>query len=156
MKRACQRQTAVLLTPAVRIIAAVPSLSAVANTIRARQTCFCALLRLSTIARSRGNPTKDSYVGFNPLVYRSRQESCRGVKRHRPGAPCSSGKSAKAVQPCLKKYFAFQTGRLNPIRRLVLSREEGRIAIVTDAGGDAVDAAASGAKRQSQGRSHDL
>ena len=40
MNRACQRQTAVLLTPAVRIIAAVPSPSAVASAIRARQTCF--------------------------------------------------------------------------------------------------------------------
>jgi hypothetical protein len=36
MNRACQRQTAVLLTPAVRMIAAVPSQSAVASTIRAR------------------------------------------------------------------------------------------------------------------------
>ena len=50
MNRACQRQTAVLLTPAVRMIAAVPSPSAVASTIRARQTCFCRLLRSSTIA----------------------------------------------------------------------------------------------------------
>ena len=40
MNRACQRQTAVLLTPAVRMIAAVPSPSAVASTIRARQEYF--------------------------------------------------------------------------------------------------------------------
>jgi hypothetical protein len=99
MKRACQRQTAVLLTPAVRTIAAVPSLSAVANTIRARQTCFCALLRLSTIARGRGNPTKDSYVGFNPLVYRSRQENCRGVKRHWPALRARRANQQKLSSP---------------------------------------------------------
>ena len=50
MNRACQRQTAVLLTPAVRMIAAVPNPSAVPSTIRARHTCFCRLLRSSTIA----------------------------------------------------------------------------------------------------------
>ena len=50
MNRSCQRQTAVLLTPAVRMIVAVPSPSAVASTIRARQTCFWGLLRSSTIA----------------------------------------------------------------------------------------------------------
>jgi hypothetical protein len=50
MNRACQRQTAVLLTPAaVRMISTMPTPSAVASTIRARQTCFCRLLRLSTI-----------------------------------------------------------------------------------------------------------
>jgi hypothetical protein len=35
--------------PAVRMIVVVPSPSAVASTIRARQTCFCGLLRSSTI-----------------------------------------------------------------------------------------------------------
>ena len=50
MNRSCQRQTAVLLTPTVRMIVAVPSPSAVASTIRARQTCFWGLLRSSTIA----------------------------------------------------------------------------------------------------------
>jgi hypothetical protein len=39
-----------LLTPAaVRMISTMPTPSAVASTIRARQTCFCRLLRLSTI-----------------------------------------------------------------------------------------------------------
>jgi hypothetical protein len=40
MKRSCQRQTAVLLTPAVRMISTVPAPSALSSTIRARQTCF--------------------------------------------------------------------------------------------------------------------
>src|SRR3984893_5059047 len=53
MNRACQRQTAVLLTRAVRMISTVPTPSAVASTIRALQTCFCRLLRSSTIDRSR-------------------------------------------------------------------------------------------------------
>ena len=47
------QNTAVLLTPAVRMISTVPRPSAVASTIWARQTCFCELLRSSTIARRR-------------------------------------------------------------------------------------------------------
>ena len=45
-----KRQTAVLATPAWRMISPVPTPSAVSSTIRARQTCFCGLLRSSTIA----------------------------------------------------------------------------------------------------------
>ena len=52
MKRSCQRQTAVLLTPVWRMISAVPQPSAVSNTIWARQTCFCGLFRSATIASS--------------------------------------------------------------------------------------------------------
>src|SRR5512133_117470 len=48
-----QRQTTDLLLPVCRMIAAVPSPSAVKSTIRARQTCFCGLFRLATIAASR-------------------------------------------------------------------------------------------------------
>src|SRR5215210_7389426 len=40
-KRSCQRQTAVLLLAVRRMIAAVPSPSAVVSTIAARQTRFC-------------------------------------------------------------------------------------------------------------------
>jgi len=39
-KRSCQRQTAVLLLPVRPLMAFVPSPSAVARTIAARQTCF--------------------------------------------------------------------------------------------------------------------
>ena len=53
MNRSCQRQTTDLLLPVCRMIAAVPSPSAVKSTIRARQTCFCGLFRLATIAASR-------------------------------------------------------------------------------------------------------
>ena len=47
------------------------------------------------------------------------------------------------VQSRLKKYFAFAVGQINASNPAILSREEGRIAIVTNAGWDAVDAAAS-------------
>jgi len=53
MNRSCHRQTAVLATPAWRMISVVPEPSAVSSTILARQTCFWGLLRSSTIARSR-------------------------------------------------------------------------------------------------------
>ena len=52
MKRSCQRQTAVLLTPVWRMISAVPQPSAVSNTIWARQTCFCGMFRSARIASS--------------------------------------------------------------------------------------------------------
>ncbi len=45
MKRSCQRQTTVLPLPTARMIAMVPAPSPVSSTIRARQTCFCGLLR---------------------------------------------------------------------------------------------------------------
>ena len=53
MKRSCQRHTLGFDTPARRITAAVPQPSAVARMIRARQTCFCGLLRSATVASSR-------------------------------------------------------------------------------------------------------
>src|SRR5262245_39796904 len=53
MKRSCQRHTTDLLLPVRRMISAVPKPSAVSKTIRARQTWFCGLFRLATIAASR-------------------------------------------------------------------------------------------------------
>src|SRR5215470_7041430 len=53
MKRSCQRQTTVLPLPTARVMAVVPAPSAVRTMIRARQTCFCALLRLRMIVSSR-------------------------------------------------------------------------------------------------------
>jgi hypothetical protein len=44
--RSCQRQTQVLDLPVSRMIAFVPTPSALNSTIRARQTCFCGALRL--------------------------------------------------------------------------------------------------------------
>jgi hypothetical protein len=58
MKRSCQRQTTVLSLPTARVSAVVPTPSADRTMIRARQTCFCALLRSRMIdckrARSAG------------------------------------------------------------------------------------------------------
>src|SRR4029077_8291096 len=52
MKRSCQRQTTVLPLPTARVMAVVPAPSAVRTMIRARHTCFCALLRLRMIVSS--------------------------------------------------------------------------------------------------------
>src|SRR4029078_9467481 len=52
----------------------------------------------------------------------------------------------KSVQPVCEKYFAFAVGQINSRNSAVRSRQEGRFAIVTNAGKDAVDAAASGAQ----------
>jgi hypothetical protein len=90
INRSCQRHTVTLLMPVRRIISLVPTPSAVSSTIRARQTCFCGLFRLATIASKRpraaaptatvipsrmlappfGRATihdQDSYVRFHPL-----------------------------------------------------------------------------------------
>lgn len=58
MNRSCQRQTTDLLLPVWRMIADVPSPSAVNSTIRARQTCFCGLFQLPMIAASAGKSPK--------------------------------------------------------------------------------------------------
>ena len=62
-KRSCQRQTQVLDLAVRRMISAVPTPSALSNTISARQTCFCGLLRslISAVkpARSIGETKKD-------------------------------------------------------------------------------------------------
>jgi hypothetical protein len=55
-----------------------------------------------------------------------------------------------AVQPRFEKYSAFAVGQIISTN-LPVSSPEGRLAIVTDAGRDAVDAAASSAQSWSQG-----
>jgi hypothetical protein len=49
-----------------------------------------------------------------------------------------------AVQSCLQKDFRSRLTQIKSITRAVSSPREGRIAIVTNAGRDAVDAAALG------------
>ena len=51
------------------------------------------------------------------------------------------------VQPCQQKYFASPVGQIISTNSRHPTPLQGRIAIVTDAGWDAVDAAASGAQR---------
>jgi hypothetical protein len=55
----------------------------------------------------------------------------------------ASGKSKKSVNPHLENIPLVTSGKSALPARPVLSRQEGRIAIVTNAGGDAVDATAS-------------
>src|SRR5262249_16899400 len=83
----CKRHTRGLEPPAGRMIPAVPHPPAVARMIRARQTCFCGLLRSATTAANRsrsaaltsmlipsrirhhstGSATLESYVCVRPL-----------------------------------------------------------------------------------------
>jgi hypothetical protein len=51
-----------------------------------------------------------------------------------------SGKSPNPVKPLNQKYSAFQKHQISCIFSAVPSRQEGRIAIVTDAGRDVMDA----------------
>ena len=51
--------------------------------------------------------------------------------------------ATKTCPALLEKYFALAVGQISATTRPILSRKEGRIAIVTNAGRDAVDAAAS-------------
>src|SRR5262249_55070460 len=67
MKRSCQRQTTVLPLPTAREMALVPAPSAVRTMIRARQTCFCGLLRLPMIVSSR---TRSSAVTMMEIPLR--------------------------------------------------------------------------------------
>ena len=57
-----------------------------------------------------------------------------------------------AVKPHLKKYSVFQNTQISPISIPIPSHSEGRLAIVTDAGRDAVDAAQHADERAASGR----
>jgi hypothetical protein len=55
------------------------------------------------------------------------------------------------VQPSLQKYTSSRRPQISPTTPPVPARQEGRIAIVTDVGRNAVDAAAPAALKRSQG-----
>ena len=59
-KRSCQRQTTDLDTLAMRMIAWVPSPSALSSTMRARQTCFCGVFPSATRAASQSRSEAES------------------------------------------------------------------------------------------------
>jgi hypothetical protein len=59
--------------------------------------------------------------------------------------------SRNRVKPKNQKYFAFAVRQIKTTSIAILSREEGRIAIVTDVGQGAVDAAVPARMRGSQG-----
>jgi hypothetical protein len=69
---------------------------------------------------------------------------CRSTGQ--PGGQISEQSGRLIVQPHLQKYFASRLTQIK-FRTLAVSPTEGRIAIVTDAGWDAVDAG--GAKDES-------
>ena len=78
IKRSCQRQTTDLLLPVRRMISAVPRPSAVSRIIRTRQTCFCGLFQLATIAASR---KRSSPLTFTTIPLRMPQTRTRANHR---------------------------------------------------------------------------
>src|ERR1700675_824820 len=64
---------------------------------------------------------------------------------------CPTGKSKKPVQPSTQKYSAFAVGQISGLSPRV-SPTEGRVAIVTNARWDAVDAKAATDERGRCGR----
>ena len=83
--RSCQRQTQVLDLPVSRMIAFVPTPSALSNTIRARQTCFCGALRSLTRARSRSRSAVVTEIEMPVRIPKTRtpqvrRESLSGFK----------------------------------------------------------------------------
>ena len=72
MNRSCQRQTQGLLLPVRRMISAVPRPSPVSRMIRARQTCFCGLLRSATTASRR---VRSAELTFTWIPFRIPRDS---------------------------------------------------------------------------------
>src|SRR5665213_542522 len=68
MKRACQRQIVGLPLPVCRWIAIVPTPAALSRTIRARQTCFCALFPDPITASSRSRSPGPSRTSTPALI----------------------------------------------------------------------------------------
>ena len=77
LKRSCQRHTTDLLLPVCRMISAVPKPSAVSRTIRARQTCFCGLFRLATIAVSRRRSAALTFTTIPVRILKTRIAASR-------------------------------------------------------------------------------
>ncbi len=77
MNRSCQRQTHGLDTPTRRMIAFVPSPSAVARMIFARQTHFCGLFRSAATASKRARSARTTLHGRRGGGTRCRVCLCR-------------------------------------------------------------------------------
>ena len=75
MKRSCQRQTQVLDLPVCRMIAFVPTPSAVNSTISARQTCFCGALRSWMRALSRPRSADETVSDLPARIAQTRTPS---------------------------------------------------------------------------------
>ena len=78
MKRSCQRHTTVLSLPMAWVMALVPLPSAVSRTIRARQTCFCGLLRSPTIASNRTRSAEVTVMDIPLRIAQARAKPRRG------------------------------------------------------------------------------
>ena len=124
MKRSCQRHTAVLLTPAARMISTVLRPSALASTARARRASVgccghrrspagacdrqgldgrrhrCASRRIAR-PQSQGNPAGDSYVSIKPLA--------------KPSEPRGSGYSDDGVRVFELSLAPFLFGGRRPL-----------------------------------------
>src|SRR5450631_2544574 len=72
----------------------------------------------------------------------------RGLSRPHdlPDGQINASGGGLPVQPLLQKYFCFPEPQIKSISPAIPSHTEGRLMIVTAAGRDAVDAAASGAR----------
>ena len=108
IKRSCQRHTTVLPLPTARMTALVPWPSAVSRTIRARQTCFCGLLRCRIIdckrARSAGVtsmaiPLRISHNDTAELVGKPQSGLFRQVLSTSPYQSTCGGLAARARHP---------------------------------------------------------
>ncbi|UPJ50869.1 hypothetical protein IVB30_05590 [Bradyrhizobium sp. 200] len=111
---------------------------------------------LSSGARSR-DPLARAGYNFEPcsascILLRFRRRSTSKNPLRANSDLTNHFKVIWVVQSCSQKYSAFHLTQISGYFRAVSSRQEGRIAIVTNAGRDAVDAAASGAQMVSQGR----
>src|SRR5882757_4030263 len=100
-------------------------------------------------------------VVFRDMVISLRATADRLAQRRKAGrvprssnsgaADCLTGKSVNLVQPPLQKYFASPQTQISSIS-LTVPSHRGALAIVIDAGRDAVDAAASGTQRDRRAR----
>ena len=97
--------------------------------------CVCAVA-----ARDSTSCLAGDEVDIGGLQWRPIADEGRAVTRKQPVGQIS-------VQPRSEKYFASPFGRNSFIDSNHPTPQEGRIMIVTDAGRDAVDAAALGARR---------
>jgi hypothetical protein len=88
MNRSCQRRTVVFAVPVAAMTAFVPKPSAVRRTIRARQTCFCGLLRSATMASRRRRSAAETETETPPRMPQIRTRQAE--RESRSGLFCFS------------------------------------------------------------------
>jgi hypothetical protein len=96
-KRSCQRQTQVLDLPISRMIAFVPTPSALSNMICARHTCFCGALRSLTRAHNR---VMSAGVTEKEIPVRMPQTRTPRVRPESPsGFKCQTSSTRRSDEP---------------------------------------------------------